>query len=400
MKKIFIFVTIFLLPVLTLAYPKFAALTGEKCMSCHVNPDGSGIRNAYGLKYAKENLFLKPLKKANESMEFNTQLTKGIQIGADMRMMFVDIQRGEGNPDLNSFFQMQSDLYIYAKMNKYLHLVIAPAFNIPANDYPYTTFAVKSEIYGMVSNLPAGLFFKVGRFIPNFGLRIAEHRAYNRMYNDFYTPYAADAGIEVGISPSYFTLTAGISNGTSYDKNGRANNSYDFDAQKQFTTTGDFRWASKNGRYAFGIGGSFISNPFKYDTQNNVNALKNIGAAFLSIGLFDRVAILGEISYNRLQIRDSVNTKIDSKMIFSEIDIRVIKGLELKFQFEDYNPQLGDQTNSQKRRRYSFGAIVYPMTGLEIEAVYRVIEEPGLKKQNPSTDIKNNEYQAVFKFYF
>lgn len=387
-----------------LSYPKFAAYTGDKCISCHVNPTGGGIRNLYGVKYSKENLFLKPFEKANKTTEINPQITKGIQLGADMRIAYFDDQTGEGNPNFNTFFQMQGELYVNAQVNKYINLVLAPDMSYP-NTYVSEPgkipppLPVKSEYYGMVSNLPAGLYVKAGRFIPNFGTKIAEHRAYNRMYNDFYTPYAADAGLEVGISPSFFTLSVGFSNGSSYDIKGQLNNSFDFDAQKQVTVTGDFRWASKNSKYTFGLGGSFLSNPFKYDGANNINALRQIGAGFLSVGLMQRVAILGEVTYNRLQIRDSAGRKSDFRVIFGEVDARVTKGLELKFQYENYDPALGIKNATSERQRYSFGAVIFPLTGLEIEAVYRLVKEGKGDGATPF-DLKNDEFQSVFKFYF
>ena len=30
------------------ALPRFAAETGAKCQSCHINPSGGGMRNAFG----------------------------------------------------------------------------------------------------------------------------------------------------------------------------------------------------------------------------------------------------------------------------------------------------------------------------------------------------------------
>lgn len=386
------------------SYPKFAAYTGEKCASCHVNPTGGGLRNTFGVKFSREELFMKFLKKANDATELNTEISKGLFIGADMRMIAIRNQVGEGFPDINTFFQMQGDLYVHAKMNKYLSLVIAPGLYIP-NTFGTSPLPVKYEIYGLVSNLPAGLHFKVGRFIPNFGIKIPEHRSFNRQLNDFYTPYASDAGIEAGISPGLFTLTAGFSNGSSPDKNGTRNNSYDFDNQKQFVTSADFRWTSNKKKFTGGLGGSFLTNPFKYDPQNNINALRQIAAGFLSIGLFERVALLGEFDYNRLDIRDSVSTRSDFQTIFAELDVRVTKGLEAKVQFENYDPQLGIKKGSLERRRYSFGFGFYPLTGLEIEAVYRIVDEPGMTT-DPVTgaeqeiDIKNNEIQTTFKFYF
>jgi hypothetical protein len=251
----------------------------------------------------------------------------------------------------------------------------------------------------MVSNLPAGLYFKVGRFIPNFGVKIPEHRAYNRIYNDFYTPYAADAGMEIGIAPGLFTLTAGLSNGSSYDIKGELNNSFDFDAQKQVTVSGDFRWASKKNKITFGLGGSFLSNPFKYDPDNNINALRQIASGFFSVGIIERVAILGEITYNRLKIRNETADQRDFRTLFGELDARVVKGLELKFQYENYDPALGIKNDPTESQRYSFGAVCFPINGLELEGIYRLVKE-GKGDGAVPFDVKNNEFQFIFKFYF
>ncbi len=385
---------------LVYSYPKFAAYTGEKCQSCHVNPTGGGMRNPYGVKYSKDKLFFKFLEKQNKTTEINTQITKGISMGADMRMIFIDDQTGDGSPNFNTFFQMQGDLYVNAQVNKYISLMIAPGLYIP-NTYGPNPLPIKYEIYGMISNLPAGLYLKAGRFIPNFGIKIPEHRAYNRNFNDLYTPYASDAGIEVGIAPSFFTITAGLSNGSSKTKSGQTNNSFDFDNQKQFTTTADFRWAHKKNKYTFGLGGSFMTNPFKYDPANNINAVRQMAAGFLSIGLFERVAILGELAYNRLDIRDSAKTRADLKTIFGEIDIKISNGVELKFQYENYDNALGIKNATTERQRYSAGVVFFPLTGLEVESIFRMVRS-GKGDPPPSnyTDPKDDEFQTTFKFYF
>jgi len=381
------------------SYPKFSAYTGSKCQSCHVNPTGGGMRNQLGVLYSKENLFLKQFEKANKTTELDPQISKGLRMGGDMRAAYFDIQRG-AQTNLNTFFQMQADLYVNAQVNKYIGVTIAPGLYIP-NTFDPNPLPVKYEVFGLVSNLPANLYFKVGRFIPNFGTRIPEHRAYNRLFNDLYTPYAADAGIEVGIAPGPFTLTAGLSNGSSANKDGQVNNSFDFDTQKQFTVTADYRWKNneKKVKYTFGLGGSFITNPFKFDQVNNINALRQIAAGFFSIGLFQRVAILGELSYNRLKLRDSVSTQHDFSTLFGEVDIRVVKGMELKFQYENYNPSLGIKDDPSKRQRYSFGLMFFPLNGLELESIYRIVKE-GKGSGPVPFDLKNNEFQAVFKFYF
>ncbi|MCI0450471.1 MAG: hypothetical protein L0Y79_11945 [Chlorobi bacterium] len=392
-----VFVSLFL-SVNSYSYPKFAAYTGEKCITCHVNPTGGGMRNLFGVKYSKDNLFFKFLEKANKTTDINPQITKGISVGGDMRLLFVDNQIDTGIPNFNSFFQMQGDLYVNAQVNKYINLVIAPGLYIPSNFPGQSPLPTKYEIYGMVSNLPAGLYFKAGRFIPNFGIKVPEHRAYNRQFNDFYTPYASDAGIEAGISPSYFTLSVGFSNGSSVNRSGQRNNSFDFDSHKQLTVSGDFRWASKKSKYTAGIGGSFLTNPYKYDPINNINALRQMAAGFISIGLFERVAILGELAYNRLDLRDSLATRSDFRTIFGELNARITKGIELKFQYENYDPELGTEKSTRERQRYSFGAVLFPLTGLEIESIFRLVKEG--KGPTDDFEIKNDEFQTVFKFYF
>ena len=381
------------------SYPKFAAYTGSKCQSCHINPTGAGIRNQWGVLYSKENLFMKPFEKANKTTDIDPQVSKGIRIGGDMRAAYFDDQQGD-QPNFNTFFAMQADLYVNAQMNKYIGVTIAPGIYIP-DTYSSNPLPLKYEVYGLVSNLPANLYFKVGRFIPNFGTRIPEHRAYNRLYNNLYTPLAADAGIEAGIAPGPFTLTAGLSNGSSPTVTGQVNNSFDFDTQKQLTVSADYRWrnSDKDTKYTFGLGGSFITNPFKYDPANNINALRQIAAGFFSIGLFQRVAILGEISYNRLNIRDSVSTRSDFSTLFGEVDFRVVKGMELKFQYENYNPSLGIKNDPSKRQRYSFGLMFYPLTGLEVESIFRLVKAGKGDGPVPFT-VKNNEFQTIFKFYF
>ena len=55
----------------------------------------------------------------------------------------------------------------------------------------------------MISNLPLDMFFKVGRFRPEYGIRIVEHRAYQRKYL-LETPYDTNTGFEIRISPEWF----------------------------------------------------------------------------------------------------------------------------------------------------------------------------------------------------
>jgi hypothetical protein len=77
------------------------------------------------------------------------------------------------------------------------------------------------------------------------------------------------------------------------------------------------------------------------------------------------------------------------------------KGVELKVQYENYDNSLGVKNNTTERQRYSFGAVFFPLSGLEVEAVYRHVRN-GLGDPEPpgAEDFKDDEFQTVFKFYF
>src|SRR5436190_24364335 len=76
------------------SYPKFAAYTGAKCQSCHINPTGGQIRHMGGIKYAEENLYMDMFKKYNKDASFDTRIGKVLQIGGDLRLGGFEIHGG------------------------------------------------------------------------------------------------------------------------------------------------------------------------------------------------------------------------------------------------------------------------------------------------------------------
>ncbi|GEM_PF-518736 len=406
MKKHYSFILQFLLSFFLIScfitlnaysYPKFAAYTGEKCQSCHVNPDGGQIRHMGGIKYAESNLYMEMFKKFNKDAEFDTRVGKVLQIGGDLRLGAFDIQGGrtdnEGSnsgKSLNSLFAMQGDLYINAALGKIVDILLNPSME-------YDNYPPVFEMYGMLHNLPAGLYLKVGKLRPNFGIKLPEHRPYQRFFNTF-APYNPDAGIEVGISPGPFTLTAGMFNGIiSNFTNGGGPTDFDSDNGKEFVASGDFRWASKKSKFTVGIGASFLNNPYRLTVRpsgNTYDAVNQIEAAFVSFGFVQRIALLGEIDFNSQKYAtDSANIKQLFNTYFGELDARLIKGLELKLQYEKFDNQLGTKNGDGERIRYSGGFVIFPLQGFEVEAMYR------MAKTYPDTQFYN-ESNVVFHFYF
>jgi hypothetical protein len=395
----FVFILFFLSGIKSYSYPKFAAYTGAKCQSCHINPTGGQIRHMGGIKYAEEMLIMDMFKKYNKDASFDTRIGKVLQIGGDLRLGGFEIEGGRVDPEggnggakLNTFFAMEADLYINAALGKIVDIVLNPSLQY--NNYPPVY-----EFYGMLHNLPLDLYLKAGKIRPNFGIKLPEHRPYQKYFN-FYTPYNPDAGLEIGISPGPVTITAGLFNGVPtnfYNRSGPSD--FDMDNGKEFVASGDFRWApkSKKKNFTFDIGASFLNNPFRYKvspTSGTYDAVSQIIAGFASFGFLERIAILGEIDFNSQKYtEDSTSVKNLFNTYFAEADVKVINGLELKFQYEKIDNNLGTKNGPGERIRYSGGAVFFPLQGFELEAMYR------LSKTYPD-DKFYNESNVIFHFYF
>jgi hypothetical protein len=358
------------------AYPKFAAYTGDKCMDCHVNPTGGGMRNGGGLKFAENNLEMNFLKKIAGKTQFSPNITKQISLGADVRIAQVDNETTDSTSNFNSFLAMQGDLYFNARLNKILNVYATSGIQVPGLETKY-------EVYGMISNLPLDMFFKVGRFRPEYGIRIVEHRAYQRKYL-LETPYDANTGFEIGISPEWFSINAGLYNTP------HANEFYGLDPHKMFIANTAFNFAFKKLDFNVNFGGSFLNDPHNTNDSNYttvITALKQAYGANARFGLLRRIALLGEVDFEENKTDFPLKR---SFYAFSELDFIVVKGLELRFQYElfDKNRDIPDDEIS----RLSTGLAAYPFFGFETEIMVRFTDEV------PSE--KNNEFQWNFHFYF
>ncbi|CAN5569410.1 hypothetical protein BH10BAC5_BH10BAC5_13200 [soil metagenome] len=351
------------------AYPRFAAYTGSKCADCHVNPDGGSMRQGYGIKYAKDELNMEMFRKIAGKTEFSPQISKHISIGGDVRLAQID-DEVPGRSNFNTFLTMQGDLDVNVKVNNIVNVFLTSGIQIP-------NFPVKYEAFGMLSKLPLDAYFLAGRFKPAYGIRIVEHRAYQRLYL-LNTPYDADAGFELGIAPGDLNLNIGLFNGLNTDF-------FDQDAHKMVTANADYTFHIKDNVH-INLGASVFNNPYKYafltETYNRKSA-----AGFMKIGLFDRVAILGEADFT--ENTDTLLTR--TFFAFGELNVRIIKGVELRAQYEYMQPNRDIENNDKSR--YSIGMAFFPFFGFETELMAR------FTKEHP-VEIQDNEFQWNFHFYF
>lgn len=357
------------------SYPRFAAYTGDKCMDCHVDPTGGTMRNGGGIAYAKNNLSMDMFKKIAGKTQFSPKITDAISVGGDVRVAQVDDQV-EGSSNFNSFLAMQGDLYVNAELNKILNVFVTSGMDIPD---PYD---VRYEVYGMMSNLPANTYFKVGLFKPDYGLKIVEHRAYQRKYL-WNTPYNTNTGFELGISPEWFSMNIGLYNPMNQDF-------LDGDPHKMFAGNTDFNFAFNKLNFNLNVGGSFFNNPHNTSDSaftTTITAVNQGFGGYTRLGFLKRIALLGEIDFQQYT---SDFPMLRSMFGYAELNVIVVKGVEIRSQYEYYDKNrdiTGDHI-----QRISGGVGLFPFFGFETELMVRFpIEDP---------EQQNDEFQWNFHFYF
>ncbi len=152
----------------------------------------------------------------------------------------------------------------------------------------------------------------------------------------------------------------------------------------------DFNFGFNDNKFNVNVGGSFFNNPYNTsDTSGSstITANKKAWGGFTRIGLMRRVAILGEIDFEENRSDRPLRRSLYG---FAELDIIVIKGFEVRGQYELYDRNR-DKDNDHVTR-ISGGVAFFPFFGFETEVMVRFpMEEP---------EVRDNEYQWNFHFYF
>ncbi len=347
------------------ALPRFAAQTGSKCQSCHVNPAGGGMRNAFGAQYGREEL---PVPKWSEDFELadvSKLLPSFLGVGADFRTLYIVRQSpdstGTASTLNDEFWQMQGDIYFNFRIAKKVHLYFKKGL--------YSGF----EAYGLLHVLPWNGHVKVGKFVPNYGLRIDDHTAFIRTYTGF-SPAAGRpevTGLEASVAPGPVSIGAGVYNAA--DGFGATGGS-----DKAFLgrLEGMFELAE---RAFLGLG----ANVFRREQSGGSTTLYG---GFGAIGL-GRLSLVGEADLLRYANPFRTTTGL---VLYAEANYTVVDGLQLKVAYDFYDPDR--DLKSGATSRYSIGAEFFPISGVEVRPIYRIVTED-------PTDVRNNEFHFLFHIY-
>ncbi len=222
------------------AEPMFLSKQYNRCTSCHYSPTGGGLLTSYGRSLSRQELSTTgrsdpkappPAKgKGEESFLWGAlgSALGPVSVGIDVRPSHLSLDLGGPTSDSREFL-MNGDLLaawrahgftVYGEVGRK-----PPIGEDAAGIYSYEHWV------GYES--PKGLGFRVGRFLPAYGIRLADHTAFTRSFLGF-DKYDQDYALEVSHGGERHLLQVSVGPG-------RADAIVHGEAHA-FTTTGRFQW--------------------------------------------------------------------------------------------------------------------------------------------------------------
>jgi hypothetical protein len=160
------------------AYPQFQLSRDQTCTGCHVSPAGGGLLNENGLATAET---ISQFGTAPEFFYGKIPRPDWLMLGGDLRGASGYVQSPE---KLLASFPMQIEAYGRAAFGAFsLQVDVGARESQFGNEA--ATHVWSREHYLTWQQKPGentGLYVRVGRFMPVFGLRLAEHPTYIRRW--------------------------------------------------------------------------------------------------------------------------------------------------------------------------------------------------------------------------
>jgi hypothetical protein len=364
--KLFFLITLLL--QIAFAIPRFALENGTGCAACHVSPTGGGMRNDYGNNVvALDELPLKRWQKSG-SEDWDGFITDLLMIGGDFRIQGLSYSDTDSTTK-SVVFPMQADVHTNLKINKkaslYSRIGVVSRSSISMNYWLH------------LENLPYSSWMRVGRFMPNYGLRLADHTSFIRGGNtnrtkQFFetegmiiTPYISSPVIlELGL-PLKSSLLWTLSWATPILKNS--------EEIGNFTTHINYVGGGETLSYLTGI---------SYLQEENVHLIEGYGGIH-----FKQLSWTGAVS----RADNWVDSGI-SLAVYQEIAYEIIQGLHLLGKYDFFDPSIDVLTGSISR--FSLGLDIFPLNILEIklQARFNQVDSKEYEQKSPELLLQTHFY--------
>ena len=363
---------------LSFALPRFAVSNGSSCIACHVNPTGSGLRNSYGNDVmALEELPLERwLDKGNEN--WDGYISDHLQIGGDFRLQGVQYNETDSIRK-SAFFPMQADIYSYLKLNN--NAGIFTKIGMKGSS------SLSTEYWALLSNLPQNAWLRIGRTLPNYGLRVDDHTSFIRGGNLHRTSVLDIDGLDIEegliFAPSLLYSPPAI-------------------LELGVPMFGGLQWTSSISTDVLNNGSEELNNlttQFNYIGNINDNIAYMGGFSYMQQDKFAMTGISGGLSFGDFTWTfeaDQAENWIEgntSLALYDEIVWEIIQGIHLMGKYDYFDPKTDWQTGSISR--YTFGAEIYPLNIMEIKLQARFNQ---LDQDNSTTP--DPEYLIQTHFWF
>jgi hypothetical protein len=295
------------------AEPYLAVQSGMKCMQCHVNPTGGGMRNAFGNTYAQTQLAERRIGPEDE--QWTGVINRFFAIGGDARAEGT-WTRIPHQDNTNAFDVQEARIFLEAsiipsRLSVYVDERVAPgnADNMEANIRLWLR--------------EGSMYLKAGRFYLPFGWRLEDDNAFVRQLSGI-NMQAPDQGVEVGMETGNWTMQLAVSNGTG----GAPEN----DDGKQVTGRAEYVLQ----RWRFGASAGF----------NDSDAGDRTSAALFAGFRLGPTSWLGEVDYIE---DDGLGGGRDLVAALAEVNWWIRKGHNLKLTHEWFEPDRDVDEDEQTR---------------------------------------------------
>lgn len=183
--------------------PYFAVQQGAKCVTCHVNATGGGMRNEYGNTWGQRAL---PARFVETSVapDWTGRLNPYLALGGNLRAnaSYTDVPN---QPSTNEFDVEELRMYLLVdaipeRLSVYADQRIAPGS------------AENLEAWGRYWFADQRWYVKAGQMFLPFGLRLEDDSTFVRQASgiNFDTP---DRGVEVGLETARWSAQLAVTNG-------------------------------------------------------------------------------------------------------------------------------------------------------------------------------------------
>lgn len=330
------------------ALPLYASREGAKCVSCHFDPNGGGIRNDFGFSYGKNRHSMDPEDRWAD-VTVNPQLNDWIRLGLDTRMTYIasHTQGDESTLSTSTFFPMQANLRVAVTPLDHVSIVGSHGLYLETStSFPAPYLA--REWYGLFHGLPHNGFVQVGKFRIPFGLRQEDHTSFVRTL-DFlsFDSQVEDAGIAVGATGRNGWFELSFTNGEAA-----------FEERAQ-TLAGKIAWS-----YPWLQGG--VSGYHRYD--ESLNASFDRWSLYLT-RTFGPLTLLGEFARGT---DEGFGVEVNRDAAFAEAVYRLNRGVDLrgKFDWADLDREAPGTT----ARRYMAEVDLNPMPFVQVQLSGRLYD--------------------------